>query len=129
MGANLSIRIFQLLNINSADNKCLLTETGTQFQEDIMDIDPKHVTKANTDIHGSHQIWYLAQLHTTTANYFGFFNQKVTSNNNTQPVILQLLEEAWLVLASPEAHAFIDAYNSLLPWLAHSLQHKLHNVL
>ena len=95
-----------------------------------MDIDPKHVTKANTDIHTSHhQIQYLAQLRTTTANYFGFFYQTVTSNDNTQLVNLTLLKDNWLVLASPEAQAFIDAYDSLLLWLAHSLQHELHNVL
>ena len=62
MGANLSIHVFQLLNTNSTDYKHLLTETGTQFQEDIMDIDPKHVTKASTDIHSSNQLRYLAQL-------------------------------------------------------------------
>ena len=94
-----------------------------------MDIDPKHATKASTDIHSSNQIRYLAQLRTTAANYFGFFDQKIANNDNTQPIILTLLEDAWLVLASPEAQAFIDAYDSLLPWLTHSLQHKLHNVL
>ena len=54
MGTNLSIHIFQPLNANSADYKRLLTKTGTQFQEDIMDINLKHTTKASTDIHSSH---------------------------------------------------------------------------
>ena len=38
MGSNLSIHIFQPLNTTSTDYKQLLTKTGTQFQEDIMNV-------------------------------------------------------------------------------------------